>query len=513
MANTTNTAVNWSVNGTPGGSSTIGAVDANGVYTAPTILPATGTVTVTATSAADSTKSASASIQITSNISISVSPQAASVELGSSKAFSATVNSAGSANPNITWAVSGTGCAGATCGIVDTFGNYTAPQILPNPPSVSLTATSVADPSKSGIAAITITSSFTVSLTGPTTAGTGTVVNYAAAVTPAPNSNPSRAVAWSVSGTGCSGVTCGTISSFGGYTAPAVAPSPATVQIAATAVADPSKTASVSVTIFTTATVTVSPPAVTLGTGAIQAFQATVTGLHDTSVTWDVNGVVGGNATLGTILNSQTSPDNTVYTAPAQVPAGGSVSVRASSNANPNLSAYAIVSFTMGIGVAISPASVMRATGRRQTFLAQVNDSPNQNISWTVNGIAGGTAAVGQICVAGSDPCQPISGENSGSVDYLAPVVVPFPNPVTVTATSQADGTTSNSASVTILPHLVLNVLPGTAAVADGSKTQFSATVLGANNQQVIWNISGSGCAPAEACGSIDSSGLYTAPA
>ena len=49
------------------------------------------------------------------------------------------------------------------------------------------------------------------------------------------------------------------------------------------------------------------------------------------------------------------------------------------------------------------------------------------------------TRLTGQICVTGSNPCQQISASNGGSVDYLAPAGVPSPNPVTVTATSQAD--------------------------------------------------------------------------
>ena len=54
-----------------------------------------------------------------------------------------------------------------------------------------------------------------------------------------------------------------------------------------------------------------------------------MTGGPDTTVTWDVNGVVGGNPTVGLILNSQTAPDNTTYTAPQSLPAGGSVTVHA----------------------------------------------------------------------------------------------------------------------------------------------------------------------------------------
>ena len=41
-------------------------------------------------------------------------------------------------------------------------------------------------------------------------------------------------VIWSVSGAGCSGISCGEISGDGLYTAPATAPSPATVVVVAT---------------------------------------------------------------------------------------------------------------------------------------------------------------------------------------------------------------------------------------------------------------------------------------
>ena len=56
-------AVVWSVNGTPGGNSTVGTIDAAGNYTAPAVT-ANSTATVTAASASDPTKSASASVTI-----------------------------------------------------------------------------------------------------------------------------------------------------------------------------------------------------------------------------------------------------------------------------------------------------------------------------------------------------------------------------------------------------------------------------------------------------------------
>jgi hypothetical protein len=225
-----------------------------------------------------------------------------------------------------------------------------------------------------------------------------------------------------------------------------------------------------------------------------------------------VSGIVGGNSTVGTIVNSQTDPDNTTYTAPLGLPAGGSVTVRARSNANPAVSASATVTFTSAINVTLTPTTATRAVGHRQTFAAQVNNTANQNVIWQVSGVAGGNISAGLICVTGSNPCQQVSASNGGSVDYLAPAGVPSPNPVTVTATSQADSSKAASASVTILPHIVVSVLPGSASLSSKGEQRFAATIAGTDNQQVTWTIAGTGCGVPGSCGFIDSSGLYVAP-
>jgi hypothetical protein len=49
------------------------------------------------------------------------------------------------------------------------------------------------------------------------------------------------------------------------------------------------------------ALVTITTPSVTLARGATQAFSAKVTGNANTSVTWSVDGIVGGNTLVGTI--------------------------------------------------------------------------------------------------------------------------------------------------------------------------------------------------------------------
>ncbi len=85
--------------------------------------------------------------------------------------------------------------------------------------------------------------------------------------------------------------------------------------------------------------ISIMPASVTLAAGAPQTFTATVTNTTNTAVTWEVNGVAGGNATFGTI---DTTGHYVAPTAPATVP----TSVTAVSKADPRKSATAAVSVT-----------------------------------------------------------------------------------------------------------------------------------------------------------------------
>jgi hypothetical protein len=552
VSNATSPSVTWSVNGTPGGYAAAGTIDANGTYTAPANLPSPASVSVQATSVADPSKSSTVVVTIQSDVSVTISPDTAPVELGAAQPFAATVNSAGNPNRSVLWSLSGAACGAGLCGSVDPSGNYTAPQILPASASVSLMATSVADPSKSVAAAITITSTFSLAVTGPASLNAGTAANYSATVTPAPNSNPSRAIVWSVSGTNCLGANCGTISQAGVYTAPALLPDSGKVQIVATPLADPTKAAGVTVNIIAVVSVTISPASASLVVGSTNGFQATVTGASDTTVTWLVNGVAGGNATAGTIVNSQINPNSTTYTAPPAPPPGGGVTVQAQSNADPAVSASETVTILSGIGVTVTPLTATLAVNHAQAFTATVSGgggqtaarlireipggnaktgqicsagsnacpapsttgggNTSQNVTWQVNGIPGGNATTGQICLVGSNPCQPVITTNAGSVEYIAAAGVPSPNPVTITATSQADAAQSASASVTVLPHVVVSIQPGSVGLAGTEQLRFAASVTGTANQQVMWSITGLACVNPAGCGSIDPTGLFTAP-
>src|SRR5207244_10311366 len=69
--------------------------------------------------------------------------------------------------------------------------------------------------------------------------------------------------------------------------------------------------------------VTISPILATVAAGGTQQFSAALQNTSNTAVTWQVNGVTGGTATVGTISSSGLS------TAPGVVPKIGRASCRA----------------------------------------------------------------------------------------------------------------------------------------------------------------------------------------
>ena len=75
----------------------------------------------------------------------------------------------------------------------------------------------------------------------------------------------------------------------------------------------------------------VSPSTATVATSATQQFTATVTGIANTAVNWSVNGVAGGNSTVGTI--SATG----LYTAPSSIPNPDPVKVAATAQGDPSI--------------------------------------------------------------------------------------------------------------------------------------------------------------------------------
>jgi hypothetical protein len=252
VSGSSNTTVNWLVNNVLGGNATAGTISATGVYNAPAVVSSTTSVMVTAQSAADSTKTASAGVTVSPApapvpVSVSVSPSTAILQTGVKQQFTATVS--GTTNTAVTWAADGVVGGNTSLGTISSAGLYTAPSVS-STTTETITATSVADTTKSGSATVSVAPpspavTVGISPTNPSVQ-TGGTLQFSASVSGTTNT----AVTWFVSGVQAGNTTVGTITSSGLYTAPSTIPSSAPVVKAASA-ADPSQSASATVTITT----------------------------------------------------------------------------------------------------------------------------------------------------------------------------------------------------------------------------------------------------------------------
>ncbi len=84
-----------------------------------------------------------------------MTPAAASVQTGGTQTFTATVTN--TANRAVIWQVNGVAGGNTSVGTISTTGVYTAPATVPSPAIVTVTAVSVADPTRSGSAQVTVT--------------------------------------------------------------------------------------------------------------------------------------------------------------------------------------------------------------------------------------------------------------------------------------------------------------------------------------------------------------------
>ncbi len=189
---------------------------------------------------------------------VTIAPSAATVVLDGTQQFSASVS--GPSNTAVTWSITGTGCSGSACGTIDSTGLYTAPSALPNPSTVSVTATSQADTKASATAQVTIETGVQVTVApASATLGTNETLQLTATVTGTSNTG----VTWDVNGTVNGDSTGGLICTIGSspcqppatpvdtvyYAAPAAHPT-SQITITATSVADTSRRGSVTFTVL-----------------------------------------------------------------------------------------------------------------------------------------------------------------------------------------------------------------------------------------------------------------------
>ena len=195
-------------------------------------------------------------------------------------------------------------------------------------------------------------------------------------------SNP--AVKWFVNGVAGGNSAIGTISTTGLYRAPANAPASRTVAIAAVSVSDPGRSAVASVTVgavSTAVSVTVTPSLASIAapSGTVALAARVLNGKLGT-VTWRVNGVVGGNATVGTISAAGR------YTAPAAVPVPATVTVAAVSVDDPTRSATAGITVTSTVGhPTISGSAPATATvGKPYSFTPTTTKASGTTLTFSI---------------------------------------------------------------------------------------------------------------------------------
>jgi hypothetical protein len=111
--------------------------------------------------------------------------------------------------------------------------------------------------------------------------------------------------------------------------------------------------------------------------------------------------------------------------------------------------------------VTVSPSTANIRAGNSLAFSAAVSGTTNIAVTWSVNGTAGGSAALGTIDSKGN---------------YTAPAALPNPNTITVRATSAADATVSGSSNVSLLNPIPILTGINPASVGTGN---FALTVTG----------------------------------
>lgn len=200
----TNQGVSWSTNG--------GSVN-GGTYTA----TSPGSYTVTATSLEDPSKSASATVTVAAVSIASPAPSNATVSIGTTQQYSASVS--GAAYTGVIWSVNGGGT-------INSSGRFTAVAAG----NYTIVATSAADTTKSASTNVTVITGVTgVSITPATTSlNPGGVLKFASTVNGI--AGVGQAVTWTAS--------AGTIGADGTFTAPS---QPGPVTITATSQVDPTQ--------------------------------------------------------------------------------------------------------------------------------------------------------------------------------------------------------------------------------------------------------------------------------
>jgi hypothetical protein len=147
---------------------------------------------------------------------------------------------------------------------------------------------------------------------------------------------------------------------------------------------------------------------------------------------------------------------------------------------------------------------IVLQAGLSQKFDATVlNDPTNSGVTWSVGSVGCAPRSCGSIDDAGKYSA-PMTPPDFGS-DWFTPILI--------VATSVADPSKTGRAFVIVTPvPTAIEITPGNATVQINGVQQFALTGSPMGTvPSVTWYVSGSGCAGPD-CGTIDSTGMYTAP-
>lgn len=160
--------------------------------------------------------------------------------------------------------------------------------------------------------------------------------------------------------------------------------------------------------------VIISPTTATLATLATQPFTAIVSGSTNTAVTWQVNGVSGGNSTVGLVSTTVPGTSNeSLYLGPSAVPSPATVSVTAISQANPTKSASATV--TLQVPSRSSATVFVSTTGNDAN--AGTSSAPWRTIQHAANSVHAGDTV--QVMGGVYNESVTIPGSGNATAGYI----------------------------------------------------------------------------------------------
>ena len=150
-----------------------GSITSGGVFTAPASTASAQTITITARSTVDTTKTGAATVTVPATgspaptvSSVTVSPSTANVAGDATQQFTATVSGTNSPSQGVNWT--------ASAGTINTVGLFTAPAATSSVQTITITATSQQDGTKSGVATVTVAAAAAAAVPPPYTARTTT---------------------------------------------------------------------------------------------------------------------------------------------------------------------------------------------------------------------------------------------------------------------------------------------------------------------------------------------------